>query len=203
MTSLTPSLTKRLPGRVVDIALSTLPSNIPLLATAKEHLVVETSASDALIQRFVDAAVRYVELASRISLFDQGRTLVLDSFPDAGFIQLYGSPVKTVTSFTTYNTLDVADTSFNKFTVDVPGSRLLLNYNYSWPSGLRDNSAVKIIYTTGHGTTVAALPPNLVQAVMLMVGHWFANRESGGCVVTPELAMGVSDLIGQAREVRI
>lgn len=203
MTSLTPSLSKRLAGRLVGITLSTPPVNTPLLATAKEHVAVETSASDALLQRFVDAAVRYVELASRTSLFDQSRTLVLDSFPDQDFIQLYSSPVKTVTSFTTYNELDVADATFNKFTVDVVGSRLLLNYGYYWPTYLRSNSAVKIIYVSGYGTTVAALPPNLVQAVMLLVATWFANRESGGCAVTPEMAMGVSDLIGTARELRL
>lgn len=203
MTSLTPSLSKRLAGRLVGLTLSTPPINTPLLATAKEHVAVETSASDVLLQRFVDAAVRYVELASRMSLFDQGRTLVLDSFSDDGFIQLYGKPIKAMTSFTTYNTLDVADATFTQYTIDIPGTRLLLKSGYSWPTSLRDNSAVKIIYTSGHGTTVAALPPNLVQAVMLMVGHWFANRDVGGCGVTPELAMGVSDLIGQAREIRI
>lgn len=203
MSSLTPDIRKRLAGKAVGITLTTPPSNTPLLATAKEHLAVETSASDALIQRFVDAAVRYVEIASRTSLFDQSRTLVLDSPPDDDFIQLYSQPLKTITSFTTYNTLDVADTTFTQFTADVVGTRLLLNYGYYWPTYLRDNSAVKIVYVSGHGATVAALPPNLVQAVMLLVGHWFANRESGGCTVTPELAMGVSDLAGQVREPRI
>jgi uncharacterized phiE125 gp8 family phage protein len=201
--SLTPDIRKRLAGRLVGITLSTPPSNVPLLATAKDHVAVETSASDALLQRYVDAAVRYVELASRTSLFDQSRTLVLDSFPDEDFIKLYSSPLKSVTSFTVYDTLDVADATFNKYTVDVVGTRLLLNYGYYWPTYLRSNSAVKIVYVSGYGTTVAALPPNLVQAVMLLVGSWFANRESGGCTVTPELAMGVSDLIGQARELRV
>lgn len=203
MTSLTHSIRKYLPGRLVSATLTTPPSNIPLLATAKEHLAVETSASDALLQRFIDAAVRYVELAARVALFDQSRTVVMDSFPEEDFIQLYGKPLKAVTTFTTYNTADVADTTFDKYTLDIPGARLLLKTNYSWPSSLRDNSAVHILYTCGHGATVAVLPSNLVQAVMLLVGTWFSNRESGGCVITPEMAMGVSDLIGQARELRL
>lgn len=198
-----PSLGKRLAGRLVSLTVSTPPVNTPLLAMAREHVAVETSASDTLLQRFVDTAVRYVELAARMSLFDQSRTLVLDSFPDDGFVQLYGKPIKAVTSFTTYNILDAADTTFTQYAIDAPGSRLLLKSGYSWPTSLRDNSAVHIVYTSGHGTTVAALSPNLVQAVMLMVGHWFANRESGGCGVTSELAMGVSDLIGVSRDLRL
>jgi len=201
--SLTHSTPKYLPGRLISVTLTTPPVNTALLATAKEHVAAETTDSDTLLQRYIDAAVRYVEKAARTSLFDQAHTLVLDSFPEEDYIQLYGKPIKSVTTFTTYSTADVADTTFNKYTLDIPGSRILLKYGYAWPSSLRDNSAVHILYASGHGTTVAALPPNLVQAVMLLVGTWFANRESTSCTVTPELVMGVSDIIGQARELRI
>src|SRR4030065_1440810 len=89
---------KRMTGRMVSLTRSTLPSNMPLLTVAKDHLAVETSASDTLLQRFIDAAVKYVEDVSQMSMFTQARTLVLDSFPNDYFIQLYSKPIISVTS---------------------------------------------------------------------------------------------------------
>lgn len=194
---------KRTTGRMVSLTRSTPPSNVPLLTVAKDHLTVETSASDTLLQRFIDAAVKYVEDVSRMSMFTQARTLVLDSFPNEYFIQLYSKPIISVTSFTTYDELDAPTTTFADYSLDIPGTRLLLNYGFQWPVDLRVNSAVKIVYQTGHGLTAATLPPTLVQAVMLLVGHWYQNREAGGCLVTPELAYGVADIIGIEREHRL
>jgi len=195
----------RVNGRVVSITRTTQPSNVPLLTVAKTQLAIGSSDTthDVLLQRLIDAAVQYVENAARRSMFDQGWTLVLDSFPDEDFIDLYMPPVKTVSSFTTYDYLDAADTTFNKYSVDVNGTRVLLNYGYQWPVNLRTNSAVKIVYTTGYGTSAAALPPTLVQAVMLLVGQWFANRDASGCGVTAEMANSVTSILGLERILRI
>lgn len=189
-----------LPGRLVSAVQSTAPDNTLLLATAKELLAVETTASDALIQRLINAAVAYVERAARVALFDQSWTAVFDSFPDNDALLLVMRPLKTVTSFTTYDELDAATTSFAGYTVDTAGARLMLKDGQQWPVDLRALSAVKVVYVVGHGTTVAALPPELVQAVMLLVGHWYSGREAVGCVANPEMAYSVSALIGIRRE---
>src|SRR4030042_642327 len=73
-------------------------------------------------------------------------------------------------------TVETPATTFADFSLYIPGTRLLLNYGFQWPVDLRVNSAVKIVYQTGHGLTAATLPPTLVQAVMLLGGHCDQNR---------------------------
>jgi uncharacterized phiE125 gp8 family phage protein len=194
---------RELAGRIVALERSTEPDNSPLLSVAKENLRIETTAQDALLQRLINAAVRYVEMISRKSLLDQGRRLTLDNFPAEEFVQLYAPPVKAVTSFTTYDENDVPDATFADYTLDLRGSRILLKYGFQWPVNLRSASAVVIVYTTGHGTTAAALPQTLLEAVLMLVAHWYQNPSAVGCDVGPELAHSVEALIGIERDWRL
>ena len=191
------------PGVVVSVRDLTPPVNSPLLPYAKEQLVIENADHDTLLRRLIDAAVIYITLASRKVLFNLTREMVLDSFPDKDFIDLYTAPLVSVEAFTTFNEADVADSTFTGYTVDTPGARLLLKDSAYWPSNLRGNSAVRIAYTVGHGSNMAQMPPELVQAVMLLVGHWYQNRAAGGCDITAEMAFGVSDIIAQTRVMRL
>jgi uncharacterized phiE125 gp8 family phage protein len=190
-------------GVIVSIDRYSEPDNSPLLSIAKEQLRAETTAHDALIQRLIDSSVRYVEQIARVSLFDQSRRLVLDSPPNDDYIPLFGPPVKAVTTFTTYNLQDIADTTFAGYLLDIPGVRLILKNGYSWPDNLRPRSAVQIVYTTGFGTTVAGLPRDLVQAVLLLTTHWYENPSAVGCDPSPEMANSVRDIVGIERRWRL
>lgn len=189
-------------GRVSGLRRTTAPDNSPLLTTVKSHLKISGTAEDTILQIYINAAVTYVEKMSRRSLFDQTWALTLDTFPNDDKFELYNGPVKSVTTFTTYADDGTPTTTFTGYTLDISGERLFLNEGATWPSNVRDVSAVSIAYVTGHGTTVTALPHTLLQAVLKLTGDFYANRDIA-CTVTPEMAFGVSDLIASEHRWRL
>jgi uncharacterized phiE125 gp8 family phage protein len=43
-------------------------------------------------------------------------------------------------------------------------------------------NAVEIVFTAGYGAAASSVDGDLIQAVKLLIGHWFANREAVGDV---------------------
>jgi hypothetical protein len=50
-------------------------------------------------------------------------------------------------------------------------------YGVSWPSTRRQAQAVTVLFTCGYGGP-SAVPERTKQAMKLLVGHWYANREA-------------------------
>jgi uncharacterized phiE125 gp8 family phage protein len=163
------------------LVLVTPPAQEPVsLAEAKAHLRVDTADDDALIQALIVAAREHVEHITRRALITQSWDLILDAFP-AGEIVMPRPPLQSVTSITyrlqdgTAVTLDPAN-----YVVDAksePG-RVVLVPGKSWPSEeLYPASSVVIRYTAGYGDP-GAVPVAIKQAILLLVGHWYENREA-------------------------
>lgn len=163
------------------LVLVTPPAQEPVpLAEAKAHLRVDTADDDALIQALIVAAREHVEHIIRRALVTQTWDLILDAFP-ADEIMLPRPPLQSVSSITyrlqdgTVVTLDPAN-----YVVDTksePG-RVVLAPGRSWPSDpLYAAGAVTVRYVAGYGDP-AAVPVAIKQAILLLVGHWYENREA-------------------------
>ena len=67
-----------------------------------------------------------------------------------------------------------------------------------WPPSLSNPGAVKISFTAGYASA-AAVPADLKQAMLLLVGHWYANREAVVGVnnrdSSAELPLGVQPIL--------
>lgn len=59
---------------------------------------------------------------------------------------------------------------------------LIPAYGVTWPNTLSDVASVKVQYNAGFNADGAPepqeVPDDLVQAMHLLIGHWFANREA-------------------------
>jgi hypothetical protein len=78
--------------------------------------------------------------------------------------------------------------------------KVYLRYGQSWPSTtLRPYNGVCITFTCGYGDA-SAVPENLIEAMMLLIGHYYENREA---VITgqpaAELPLGVERLLWKER----
>jgi uncharacterized phiE125 gp8 family phage protein len=189
--------------RIVAMQQTTPPDNTPLLDTAKIHLKAGDTEAELLeLELYVNNAVAYVERIGRRSLFNQAWTITLDTLPSGNYVQLVQGPVQSITTFTTYDDANNADTTFADYFEDTAGDRLCLNYEATWPTDLRHRASVTIEYATGYGDAVADLPPTMVQAVLLLVGHWHANRDLT-CAVSKEMAYGVTATLGVNRRLHL
>lgn len=154
------------------------------LAEAKLHMRVDVSDDDTLIAALVKTAREYIELLTRprVAMVTQTWRYVADTFPPSDTLELRPWPLQTVTSVK-YTDDDGVTTTMpsSDYLVDstsAPG-RLRLRSHASWPSvTLQELNGLTIEFTAGYGDTGASVPAALRQAILLMIGQWYENRES-------------------------
>lgn len=161
---------------------SVAPTSEPLTTTeAKAHLRVTISDDNTLIDALVVAAREYVEDVCSVAIFTQTWQLWLDGWPQGNALRLPRPPLQTVSSVKYY---DAADTEYTlastEYMVDATSwpARLVLRDAASWPGvTLRPVNGVLVTFVAGWSTT-AAIPQALKQAMLLLLGHWYENREA-------------------------
>lgn len=184
------------------VAKTSSTSTEPLtLAQAKAHLRVEHAVEDAFITALIVAARDYCERLSGRSLIPHTFLLTLDRFPSYGQdIVLAHGPVTAVTSINYYasdltDTLMVVSTDYRTALQFMPARIRLPLASTVWPDTARADDAVRIVYTGG-----GSAPTSATQAMLLLIGHWYENRESvvTGTVST-ELQITVRSLLDAVR----
>lgn len=183
--------------------LVTAPAWEPItLAQAKAHCRVRAShtADDAMFDGvWIPAAREWVETVTRRAIPQQTWELTYDQFPGRqvddyrpptwryGIIRFPRPPLISVDAVSYIGPADTtvytATTEFQTDTNTEPGRCAPAAYKV-WPTtNPLVMKAVKIQYTCGYASA-ALVPARLKQAVLLMVGHLYENREA-----TAEVAM--------------
>jgi len=184
--------------------LYTAPTSEPLaLDEAKEHLRVDGTDEDMLISSFIIAAREYCESYLNKSLVTQTRDLWLDSWPCADYLKLK-APLASITSVKYYDTANVeytmTATDYFADTKSTPG-RVGLAYCKTWPTTtLRPFNGIVIRYVSGYGDA-DDIPQLTKNAMLLLVGHLYKNRESTVEQALTEIPFGVKSLLGLDRVV--
>lgn len=190
----------------MPLALVTGPAETPVtLAEAKAHLRVLGSAEDALIAALVASATQHIEGRQGVlgrALVTQTWDLYLDGFPRyrAGRIELPLPPLQSVTSVKYTDAAGVEQTvAPSAYMVDTmhPVGRVRPVYQTFWPVPRLDEGSVRVRFVAGYGGA-AAVPQPLKQAILLLAGHWWLNREAVGQAGTP-VAFAVEALLAPYR----
>lgn len=171
------------------IKLVTPPASEPVsLDEAKSQLRVDGDDENDFITGLITAAREHVEQTARRSLITQTWRLNLDAWPcgpstgsgRGDEIELPKPPLQSVTSVVYKDSVGAQTTlSTAAYIVDTdsePG-RIVLAYGQSWPSlTLYPANPIQITYVTGYGAA-ADVPAWAKQAIKLIIGHWYENRE--------------------------
>lgn len=169
-----------------SVQLVTAPSQEPVsLLEAKNHLRVDGSQDDALIQLCISAARQLFEKFCEISIAPQSLRLCLDAFPDTLFLPF--GPVTEVTE------IEYTDTASSNQTVSDWAEDLVSNparitpqAGAVWPATAASLNSVRVTYTAGWAPS--AVPKLLKSGILFYIGHLFENREavvSGSLTETP------------------
>ena len=178
------------------------------LTEAKLHLRLAVDDSDAAncdvedskISVMITAAREFVENHTRLALITQTRDVAFDYFPSGIFIPLPFAPLQSVTSIS-YTGTDGSSLTFTDFEVDLFVNAAKLKYGFSWPE-TQYRSRVIIRIVSGYGTTAASVPASIKQAMLLLIGHYYANSEAvivDNRVAVDILPMGVESLLAGFR----
>lgn len=178
------------------------------LAEAKEHLRILHTDEDDYITALISAARDWCERYIDLAIPQQTVTLRLDAFPDdRSAIQL---PFANLLSVTSVAYLD-SDGDSQTVATSVYGENLTakpaeiyLKANQVWPSDeAQQDQAVTIVYEAGFAEVVSGVqdcPKAVKQAILLIIGHFYENREDAVMGVTiTEIPMGAKACLDRYR----
>ena len=182
---------------------TTPPTVEPLdLAEAKAHLRVDGGDEDDLIAALIVAARQHAEAFIGRRLITQTITWKLDGFDDCALGRVACAfPLQSVTSIKYFDTSNVEQTlSTSVYQVDTGGDdtpgRIALKDGQDWPDTACVLNAVTVLLVAGFGSAGSAVPAAIRQAMKLMIGHWFRNREQVVTgTITAEMPMGAEALL--------
>lgn len=169
--------------------LVTPPALTPITrAEAKLHCKIEDDLEDGLVDTLIDAAVQALDGYSGIL----GRALITQTWRQDfdGFCRTLRLPLQA----SALTSVKWTDTSAVETTIDPAyyaplqdglGSYVRFVDAFAAPGNLAEAAAVKVTFTAGFGAAAADVPAPIRQAMLLMVGTWYRNREA---VVTGTIA---------------
>lgn len=149
------------------------------LAEAKLHLRVDGTDEDTLIQALITATRTAAEFKCQRTFITTTWELTQDAFTSA--LRLQMPRVIAVQSVKYLDVLGVLQTlASTEYVVDAtsePGY-VVPAPNKIWPVTYDVVNAVQVRYTTGFGSTAAAVPTPIKQWMLLHIGHYYKQREA-------------------------
>lgn len=142
------------------------------------------SVEDSLLTALITAAREYCEGFTGRALATQ----TIEAYPEyfCGDMELPRPPLQSVTSVK-YKDSESTETTLTEDTdyivdTDSVFGRLVLPYNKSWPTFTAyPVNPIRVRYDAGYSDT-DPIPQTIKLAILLLVGHWYANREATGKV---------------------
>jgi len=175
------------------------------LTEAKAQCRVDHSDDDTLIGLLISTATAHLDGYAGVL----GRALVsqtwrqdLEAFSDP--VRLALGPVASISSVTYYDADNaiqtLAGTVYGLF-ADEFGAYVALKPDQTFPSVYSRRDAISVTYVAG--VADSDVPAPIKHAILLMVGHWYANREAVSEGQMHELPMAVEALIRPYRRVGV
>jgi uncharacterized phiE125 gp8 family phage protein len=162
------------------------------LPLAKQHLRVDHDDENALITAYLAAAVAWVENYTGKKLTRGAVTQEESAF--GCYITLFRGPAPASVTVAYTDSDGAGQTIADGLVV-----KNRLYPNETWPS-IATNTPITVTYTAGYTLT----PSDLDNAVLLLVGHWYANREAVNVGnIVAELPFAVEALCRPYRDVLV
>lgn len=175
------------------------------LEAAKEHLRVDDDSEDELIAAMLLAAIEAVERQTSYLLTDREMEIAWPEFPS--FPELLTIPREPVTEIDrlVYNDandveVEIIDYRWSESAPD----QVLPAFRQPWPIASGEAGSVRLTFRAGHDDA-GLIPPALIAAVKLLLGHLYANREavSVGAAAVTEYPLGFTALCASFRRMAI
>ncbi len=171
----------------------------PVTATqAKAHVRFTSSSEDALVTALISACRRSIEEFTGRALVTHSRKLTLERFQPRIRLWLSGTVSEVVITYLDEDgNVQTLPSGNYRVSSGLP-SELYLDEDNDLPSVYPSPDAVRITYTVTPLATAEHAP--LVQALLLLFGHHFDNRNASSTgVTTTEVPLGYQHLLNPYR----
>jgi uncharacterized phiE125 gp8 family phage protein len=171
-----------------------------------------THPDDPLIEALITAAREWAENFTGLTIAQKTIELAIDRFPSSGVeIELERGPVVTITSLT-YVDEDAAEQTVDSanYTLDEhshPDWWLFPADGFDWPTPGDFINSVKVRFVAGFtlpgdSPDSRPLPKAIRQAILLVLGHYYEQREDASVTKLETVPMGAQSLLGPYRRYR-
>ncbi|MFK7695400.1 head-tail connector protein [Paenibacillus sp. HJGM_3] len=142
------------------------------LAEVKAHLRIDFTDDDVYLSALISAARDYAEGFQHRSLVPQ--TLEYTDHCFSPVVRLRRGPVTEIVSVS-YTAIDGSEQTITPADYTLTSNdELIPKYGTYWPLTIGYGDAVRIRYKAGY----TDVPCATKQAMLLLIGHWYENRES-------------------------
>lgn len=163
----------------MSLRVITFPTITPVnLSDVKTHLRAGDD-SDPEIVALIASARDFIQKRIQRVLIDTEYQYSCDWFVQE--FKLPVSPLISVTSIKYIDTSGVEQTLDSaNYQIDTESlvPRIKPAYGKSWPAVRLGYNAVKIVFKTGFGVSENDVPESIKHALLLLIGHWYENREA-------------------------
>jgi uncharacterized phiE125 gp8 family phage protein len=169
------------------------PTEFPAtLEQVKWHLRVDHDQEDSVIALYMQTALGLIERKIRRAVMASTWEMTLDAFPSAE-IRIPWGPVASIVSIV-YVDEDGAEQTLdaNTYVSDRAGW-VVLEADQTWPNTISAINAVRVRWIAEGDLT-----PEIIQAFLLLVGHFYAHREAVG-EKRDAIPLGVASILAPLR----
>ncbi|WP_439150758.1 head-tail connector protein [Sulfitobacter sp.] len=186
----------------MTLRLITAPAAEPItIVDAKRHLRVTGSDEDEYITSLISAAVAFVDAEGVL-----GRAMVTQTWAKwvsqaPGYVLIRLGPNTTLTAVDYYDADSVLQSAtLGDFETRLEGDFVIVKpvENGAWPAAETRNDAIRLTFTAGYGGA-ADVPQSVKHALLLLVGHWYENRDAASAVSMSELPLAFNSLLNAHR----
>lgn len=189
------------------LVLTSGPASEPvLLAEAKAHLRIDSSAEDVLLTSLILTSRLHIEAALGLAMITQTWMLVMDRWPGDAPVDIPITPLQAITAVRVRDAAGAATLlPPTTYLVDIASKPPRLVWNNAAPlQPGRATNGIEVDVTTGFGATAASVPAPLKHAILMLTAHWYEHRdpiEIGS--LAARIPDAVNDLIQPFRKFRL
>ena len=174
------------------------------LAEVKDQLRVEHTDDDSILTRLIAVAVAYTDVTGALghAMITQKWGQWIAANPPSA-VKLILGPSQAVTAVKYYDTDGTLQTA-TLTDFEVTGTEFATyigpKTGFSWPVTDQRSDAIRIEYTIGYGDSTTDVPETLRHAMMMLIAHWYDNRENELIgTISKNIPFGFDSLIGMHR----
>lgn len=169
----------------------------------KAQLRVEHDDDDTILTRLIDVAVAYTDVRGALgqAMITQKWAQWINANPPQNVSLILG-PVQNVTAVKYYDTDGVLQTDdINNYQVFGTDFATVISPkdSFTWPVSQQRSDAIKIEYEIGYGDEITSVPQTIRHALMLLIGHWYDNREQTGVDELSNIPFGYEEMLNLHR----